>query len=112
MHRFHTSGSHEQSDDEAIPAEVVVDDPDALFTRNARPARVEILLNDEARFTASIGDRSGEQLIPIVGYVKPVSRLRITIRGYYPGTDFEDTCIAQLILYDLLAKDPEIRHAR
>jgi len=73
---------------------------------------VEILLNDERRFTASLGGRTGEQIIPLAGYTKPVSKLRVTIEDVYPGTDFDDTCSTRAILYDVLPGDPGVRHAR
>jgi hypothetical protein len=84
----------------------------ALFQKNGRPSRVEIELNGEHRFTATLGDVMNEQLIPIVGYTKPVARIRITIRDVYPGTQFEDTCINRILLYDLLPKRPDISVAR
>jgi len=30
----------------------------------------------------------------------------------HPGARYEDTCISRVVLYDLLAKTPEIHHAR
>ncbi len=82
------------------------------FEQNGRPSRVEILLNGEHRFTATLGDRRGAQLIPILGYTKPVSKLRITVLEVFPGTRFADTCISRVGLYDLLHEKPEIHHAR
>lgn len=83
-----------------------------LFQKNGRPSRVEIELNGEHRFTATLGDVVDEQLVPIVGYAKPVSRIRITIREVYPGTRYDDTCINRVVLYDRLAKRPDISVAR
>lgn len=83
-----------------------------LFEANGRPARVEILLNDEHRFVATLGDARGGQLIPILGYTKPVSKLRITIGEVFPGKKYADTCITRVVLYDLLTEKPEIHHAR
>lgn len=83
-----------------------------LFTQNGRPARVEILLDGAHRFTATLGDRPEEQLIPVVGYPKPVSKVRITILEVFPGTRFADTCISRVVLYDLLREKPQIEHAR
>lgn len=88
-------------------------DPKAkLFEKNGRPARVSILLNGEHRFEATLGDGPDAQLIPIVGYTKPVSRIRVTILEVFPGTKYEDTCISRIVLYDLLAKPPEFQGSR
>ncbi len=83
-----------------------------LFQKNGRPSRVAIELNGEHRFTATLGDVLQEQLVPIVGYAKPVSRIRITIRDVYPGTQYDDTCINGIVLYDLLPQRPDISVAR
>jgi hypothetical protein len=78
-----------------------------LFEANGSPTRVEILLNEEHAFTATLGDQPRGQLIPIRGYTKPVSRIRITIREVRPGTKYDDTCITHVALYERLAKPPE-----
>ena len=78
-----------------------------LFDANGTPTRVEIVLNEEHAFTATLGDQPRGQLIPILGYTKPVSRIRITIREVRPGTKYEDTCITRVALYERLAKAPE-----
>jgi hypothetical protein len=64
------------------------------FRQNGRPARVEIVLDGEHRFTATLGDRPEGQLVPILGYSKPVSKVRIAILDVFPGTRFADTCIS------------------
>ncbi len=84
----------------------------ARFEQNGRPARVEIALNGEHRFVATLGDKPDDQLIPILGYAKPVSKLRITILEVFPGSRFTDTCISRVVLYDRLNEKPEIHHAR
>jgi hypothetical protein len=73
---------------------------------------VEIVLNGEHRFMATLGDKPKAQLIPILGYAKPVSKLRITILEVFPGSRFTDTCISRVVLYDRLKEKPEIHHAR
>lgn len=83
-----------------------------LFEQNGRPARIEVLLNGEHRFSAVLDDKRGAQLIPIVGYSKPISKMRLTIAEVYPGSKYQDTCITMVVLYDRLAKPPEVRHAR
>jgi hypothetical protein len=82
------------------------------FEQNGRPSRVEIALNGENRFTATLGDKPESQLIPILGYTKPVAKIRITILDVFPGTRFSDTCISRVVLYDRLTKAPEVHHAR
>jgi hypothetical protein len=83
-----------------------------LFEANGSPTRVEIVLNGERSFTATLGDSPRGQLIPILAYAKPVSRIRITIRDVRPGKKYEDTCIAKVTLYDRLAKAPPVHGAR
>lgn len=83
-----------------------------LFKQNGRPSRIEVALNGEFRFTATLGDEDGSQLIPVIGYAKPVSKLRITLLDVYPGTRFEDTCLSKIVLYDLLRKKPEFNPSR
>jgi hypothetical protein len=83
-----------------------------LFDANGSPTRVEILLNEEHAFTATLGNQPRGQLIPVLGYTKPVSRIRITIREVRPGTKYEDACITRVALYERLAKAPEHYGAR
>ncbi|MFL5301268.1 MAG: NADase-type glycan-binding domain-containing protein [Anaeromyxobacteraceae bacterium] len=88
------------------------DERPELFAANARPSRVEILLNEEHRFVATLGDKPVEQLIPVLGYSKPVSKLRITILEARPGTKYQDTSISSVVLYDRLNQKPDMRGAR
>ncbi len=83
-----------------------------LFQENGRPARVEIVLNDEFHLTATLGDRAEAQLVPILGYAKPVRKIRMTLLEVRSGTRFEDTCIAKIVLYDLLRKKPAFSPSR
>jgi hypothetical protein len=84
----------------------------ALYQANGRPSRVEVLLNGEHRFVAALDDAPDFQLIPIVGYAKPVSRLRITMLEVTAGTRYQDTCISKVKLYERLAKAPGVHGAR
>lgn len=84
----------------------------ALFKANGRPSRVEIVLNGEHRFAASLGDSPYAQFIPVLGYAKPVKTVRITMVEVRPGERYQDACISQVILYDRLPKKPELRGAR
>lgn len=83
-----------------------------LFEQNGRPSRVEIILNGEHRFSATLGDAPSAQLIPVLRYAKPVSKLRITILDVYPGSRYADTCISGVVLYDRLKEKPDVRGAR
>jgi hypothetical protein len=84
----------------------------ALFKANGRPSTVEILLNGEHRFTAGLEDVPEPQLIPVLGYTKPVSTLRITILEVRPGSRYRDTCITRAVLYDRLPAEPARHGAR
>lgn len=98
-----------------------------LYAQNARPSRVEILLNGEHRIVSTLGEVSWlpgeraesngwaprpEQLVPIRGYDQPVKTVRITILEVFPGTKYEDACIAKVALFDLLPARPELGPSR
>ena len=82
------------------------------FIHCSRPSRVEILLNGEHRLMATLGDKSEAQLIPILDYGKPVSKLRVTILDVHPGSTDSPACITRVVLYDLLDQKPQMRGAR
>jgi uncharacterized protein DUF4424 len=83
-----------------------------LFKANGSPTRIEVLLNDDHRFVATLGDKVANQFIPVIGYGKPVSKMRLTLLEARPGSKFEDTCITRVLLYDRLKQQPEMRGAR
>ena len=97
---------------EVTPGFAPPDDGRKLFEANGSPTRVEILLNGEHAFVATLGDVPRPQVIPVVGYGKPVSRIRITIREVRPGKKYADTCITRVALYERMAKAPERYGAR
>ncbi len=91
-----------------VPGLVARDKP-ALYAANGRPTRVEVLLNGEHRFEASLGSKgvglvTDIQLVPVIGYAKPVSTVRITLLEVQPGTKYRDTCISRVVLYDRIPK--------
>lgn len=90
------------------------DDDATLWTKNNRVAELEITLNDEHTFTASIPDEKFTELypIPVRGYTKPVSTVKLVIRKVHPGSRYHDTCIAGVQLRVPLTKKPEIQAAR
>lgn len=83
-----------------------------LFRANGIPTRLEILLNNEHRFQATLGDIDAEQFIPVIGYAKPVSKVMLKILEVRPGATYQDTCIQSVWLYESRATKPEMRGAR
>jgi hypothetical protein len=45
-------------------------------------------------------------------YTKPVSKIKLVIKGVHRGTQFRDTCISLVELRAPLSKKPEIQGAR
>jgi len=86
----------------------------ALWEKNNRVAELEITLNGEQTFTATIPDEkfAGLYPIPVRGYTKPVSTVKLVIKKVHPGTAYHDTCISHVELRAKLSKKPEIIPAR
>lgn len=84
------------------------------WAKNNRVAALEITLNDEKTFTASIPDEhfSTPFLIRVPDYAKPVSKVKLVIKGVHPGTQFHDTCISLVRLRAILSQKPEVHPAR
>jgi hypothetical protein len=84
------------------------------WLKNNRVAALEITLNDEHTFTESIPDELFERpyLIRVRDYTKPISKIKLVIKGVYRGTQFRDTCISLVELRAPLTKKPEIKGAR
>jgi hypothetical protein len=87
---------------------------DATWKKNNRVAALEITLNDEQTFTETIPDETFEEpyLIRVRDYTKPVSKVKLVIKGVHRGTQFRDTCISLVELRAPLAKKPEVHGAR
>src|SRR6058998_543857 len=85
-----------------------------VWRKNNRVAALEITLNDEHTFTESIPDERFENpyLIRVRDYTKPVSKIKLVIKGVYRGTQFRDTCISLVELRAPLSKKPEVHGAR
>jgi|AntRauTorckE6833_2_1112554.scaffolds.fasta_scaffold09559_2 hypothetical protein len=83
-----------------------------LFKANARPKTMRIELNGEHRFDAEIPDREEEIEVPVIGYEKPVKKIRLTFTAVYPGNRYEDLCITRVLLHAKLDRKPEIQPAR
>lgn len=84
----------------------------ALFQANARPRRVEVVINGEHRFEATLQDTWAEQRIRIVDYDRPVKRVRLVFKEVYPGERFEDLCVSRVRLEVGLDKKPELGPVR
>ena len=84
------------------------------WLKNNRVAALEITLNDEHTFTESIPDEHFERpyLIRVRDYTKPVSKIKLVIKGVHRGTQFRDTCISLVELRAPLSKKPEVHGAR
>ena len=89
------------------------EDPD-LWTKNNRVAELEITLNGEHTFTATIPDEKFSELypIPVRGYTKPVTTVKLVIKAVHRGTSAGDTCISRVELRAKLAKKPQIKGSR
>ena len=85
-----------------------------LWTKNNRVAELEITLNREHTFTATIPDEqfTGLYPIPVRGYTKPVNAVKLVIKKVHPGTDGHETCISQVQLRGKLSQKPKIQGAR
>jgi hypothetical protein len=85
-----------------------------LWAKNNRVAELEITLNGEQTFTATIPDEQFTDLypIPVHGYPKPVNTVKLVIKKVHPGTDSHDTCISQVQLRGKLSQKPKIQGAR
>jgi hypothetical protein len=85
-----------------------------VWWKNNRVAALEITLNDEHTFTESIPDERFENpyLIRVRDYTKPVSKIKLVIKGVHSGTQLRDTCISLVELRAPLAKKPEVHGAR
>ena len=85
-----------------------------LWGKNNRVSELEITLNDEHTFTAKIPDEkfAREYPIPVRDYAKPVTTVKLTIKGVHKGTAARDTCISSLLLRGTLSEKPQIRPAR
>ena len=85
---------------------------EAMFRANARPKRVEFVLNGEHRFTASLPDEAEAVRVPVSGYDKPVETVRMVIKDVYPGSKWQDCVVTRLEVTTALAKAPNVQPAR
>ena len=85
---------------------------ETLFNANARPKRVEIVLNNEHRFEETLPDEEVAVTIPVIGYNKPVKTVRVIIKAVYPGKKWQDCVIMGLAVTTPLGKKPNVHPAR
>jgi hypothetical protein len=87
---------------------------DKSWKKNNRVAALEITLNDERTFTETIPDETfrNPYLIRVRDYTKPVTKIKMVIKGVHRGTESRDTCISLVQLRAPLSKKPKIQHAR
>jgi hypothetical protein len=85
-----------------------------LWGKNNRVAEMEVTLNGEHTFTATIPDEKfgAPYPIPVRGYSKPVDNVKLTIKGVHRGSVARDTCISAVDLRAKLSKKPTIQAAR
>lgn len=84
----------------------------SLFIANARPKRVRVEINEEYSTTAEIEDGMATVRIPVSGYNKPVSKIRLVIEEVWPGARFEDLCLHTLRLHVRVDRKPNFQPAR
>jgi hypothetical protein len=84
------------------------------WLKNNRVAALEMTLNDERTFTETIPDEIFQRpyLIRVRDYTKPVTKIKMVIKGVHRGTQFRDTCISLVKLRAPLGKKPEVHGAR
>lgn len=85
---------------------------DELFQANARPKKILVSLNDEHQFSVDIPDSKEDCRIPVIGYTKPVKKIRLTFKEVWPGTKFEDLCVNGVSLEVRLDKKPKLEPSR
>ena len=84
------------------------------WLKNNRVAALEITLNDERTFTETIPDEIFQRpyLIRVRDYSKPITKIKMVIKGVHRGTQFRDACISLVKLRAPLSKKPEVHGAR
>lgn len=85
---------------------------DGLFQANARPKKIRVELNDGHSFKVDVPDSKDVLRVPIIGYTKPVNKIRLTFEEVWPGTKFEDLCVSGVRLEVKLDKKPKLEPVR
>jgi hypothetical protein len=86
----------------------------SLWSKNNRVAEMEITLNGEHTFVAAIPDDNFSALypIPVRGYTKPVTAVKLVIKAVHRGSKARDTCISHVELRGKLSQKPNFNPAR
>jgi len=85
---------------------------DDLFQANARPKKIRVELNEGHSFKVDVPDSKDVLRVPIIGYTKPVNKIRLTFEEVWPGTKFEDLCVSGVRLEVKLDKKPKLEPVR
>lgn len=85
------------------------------YAANNRVARFEVRVNDENPFQIEVPDERLENeyfWFDLPSSSEPVKSVKLTILGVHKGTQFEDTCISEVVLAVPLSKGPKLLPVR
>ena len=86
---------------------------ETLHAANNRIKTLTVTLNGEHSFDAELdGENLYSQKVRVFDYNKPVSTVKLTIKGVYRGNKYNDTCITSISLGSRLAKEPKTYGSR
>ncbi len=71
---------------------------DSLYEKNSRPKQIRVLFSDGTEETFVLNDIKEQQQITF-SVTKMTTSISIVIESVYPGSKYEDTVIAELVLY-------------
>ena len=87
-------------------------DSKTAFEEKNRIKRLGVTVNGEHRFDVEFLDVNDYQQFSLHGYATPVRTIDLTVKGVYPGSKSQDTCISHLAVRQPLSKKPAISPAR
>ena len=85
---------------------------DKLYKANNRVSRLVVKVDEQHSFEVEVPDKRQEVFIPFPGGEILAHEVKLTIAAVYRGKSYRDTCIAAIGLRQVLAKKPEVGHAR
>jgi hypothetical protein len=92
-----------------------------LYFANNRVQELEVEVNGKHQVTATLPDeyisfgpysKKGYELIDLGDYFGEAKTITLRVKGIYPGTKYNDTCISEVLLRKRLKNKPEVRGAR
>ncbi len=83
-----------------------------LFAQNNRVSQFEVSVDGQASFRVEVPDTDKQVFIPFTNGSVLAHEVKLTIAGVYRGSRYRDTCVNHLALRQVLAKDPNLKHAR